>query len=138
MKYLLVLPAAFALIAAATPQPQVFVADGDWSTLPSLQQLASDHLSGNAMQKLFQIARNHQCKLPGYDSAGLNLNISFAVQYNPDGSLAQLVLPKLNCAEGEGVIAGAVLQMIQGGDYKRVGQSSTGWYQGNFGFGYSG
>ena len=138
MKYLLALPAAFALVAAAAPQPEVYVADGNWNQLPSLRQLGSDHLSGNAMQKLFQIARNRECKLPGYDSAGLNLNVSFAAQYNPDGSLKQLVLPKLNCAEGEGVIAGAVLQMLQNGDYKRVGQSPDGWYQGNFGFAYSG
>jgi hypothetical protein len=42
----------------------------------------------------------------------------------------------MNCPEAEGLIAGAILEMMQGGDYRRVGSSPEGWYQGSLTFGY--
>ena len=34
--------------------------------------------------------------------------------------------------------AGAVLEMLQGGDFSPTGKSSTGWYQGTLGFSFTG
>ena len=138
MKQLLALPLLLALSAATLPTPKVEVADGDWSTLQSLQNRGYDHLQSNVMQRLWEIAKQRKCTLPGYSMGKLDMRLSFAAQYNPDGSVGRLVLPKLNCPEAEGILAGAVLEMMQGGDYRRHGESPEGWYQGALTFGFEG
>ena len=55
-----------------------------------------------------------------------------------DGSLKTIVIPRYNCPEAEGVIGGALLEMMQGGDYKPTGKNPDGWYRGNFGFAFEG
>ena len=136
MKRLLALPLFFAMIAAAPPAPKVEAVTGDWSDLPALQSRGYDHLHSNVMQRLWELASKRQCVIPGYSLRKLDLRLSFAVQYSPDGSLARLVVPQMNCPEAEGLIAGAILEMMQGGDYRRVGTSPEGWYQGSLTFGY--
>ena len=136
MKRLLALPLFFAMIAAAPPTPKVEAVTGEWSDLPALQSRGYDHLHSNVMQRLGELASKRQCVIPGYSLRKLDLRLSFAVQYSPDGSLARLVVPQMNCPEAEGLIAGAILEMMQGGDYRRVGTSPEGWYQGSLTFGY--
>jgi hypothetical protein len=134
MKRFLALPLVLAIVAAAPPK--VEVADGDWSWLPMLQSRGYDHLDPKLMARLWEIAQQRQCKLPGYSGGKLDLRLSFAAQYNPDGSLARVILPRMNCTEAEGIIAGAVLEMMRAGDYRPTGQNPDGWYRGNFAFGY--
>ena len=136
MKRLLALPLFLAIIAAAPPAPKVQVADGDWSWLPMLESRGYEHLDSKVMARLWEIAEQRQCRLPGYSSNKLDLRLSFAAQYNPDGSLAELILPRMNCPEAEGIIAGALLDMMKGGDYRPTGQNPDGWYRGTFAFGY--
>jgi|SRR5438270_3869772 len=136
MKRLLALPLFLATIAAATPAPQVEVADGDWSGLPLLDSRGYDHLGSKVMGRLWEIAQQRKCSLPGYSGDKLDLRLSFAAQYNPDGSIVRIVLPRLNCPEAEGIIAGAVIEMMRAGDYRPTGQNLDGWYRGNFAFGY--
>lgn len=131
---------ALILALAAGPPSTVTVqtADGDWSNLPSLQSRGYDHLNSDYMTRLHQIASEGQCRLPGYSGSTLDLNLSFAAQYDPGGKLQRIVLPKLNCPEAEGVIGGALLDMMRGGDYRPTGKNPEGWYRGQFAFSFSG
>lgn len=128
------------LAAISTPVAAVTVesADGDWSKLPQLEQRGFNHLSEKMQAKLFEIADSKQC--PGFvlDQGRLNFRIGFAAQYASDGTLSRLILPKLNCAEAESVAGGAVLEMVQAGDYAPSGKSGNGWYQGTLGFTFAG
>ena len=134
MKLLLSLYSILALTTGAASPVIVETATGDWSKLPRLQTLGSGHLNSKVMVRLHQIASQGQCSLPGYSAGRLDLKISFAAQYDPGGSLQRIILPKLNCAEAEGLIGGALLDMMRGGDYRRTGKSPKGWYRGQFGF----
>jgi hypothetical protein len=137
MKHLLAMALLFATAPAAAAS--VETAKGDWSKLPALSHRGYDHLSTKMMQKLFEISSEGKCVLPGrYGGvkSELNLSLSFAAQFQPDGTLNRVVLPKLNCPEGEGVIGGAILEMVRGGDYKPTGKNPDGWYQGQFSFSY--
>ena len=132
---------AFALLLTPVPATAASVetANGDWSKLPALQHRGYDHLSTRMMQKLFEISSEGKCVLPGRSGRlkkELNLSLSFAAQFQPDGTLTRVILPKLNCPEGEGVIGGAILEMTQGGDYKPTGKNLDGWYRGQFSFSY--
>jgi hypothetical protein len=138
MKRLLALPLFLATLAAAGPMPKVEVATGDWSQLPPLQSRNYDHLQSNVMQRLWEIAHTKTCTIPGYSIGNLDFRMSFAAQYNPDGSVARVIVPKLDCPEAEAILAGALVEMIQGGDYRPTGKSEEGWYKGSLTFGFVG
>ena len=125
MKRFLAVPLFLATIAATSPQPVVEVATGDWSQLPSLEHRNSNHLGSNGMARIFQLAAQRKCTIPGYSYRKLDLRLSFAVQYNPDGKPARIVVPALNCPEAEAIIGGAVLAMVKGRDYAPVGPSAA-------------
>jgi hypothetical protein len=130
------------LLVAAASAPAVAVtvesATGDWSKLPQMSQRGYDHLSEKMQAKLFEIAESKQCPSFTLNQGRLNFRIGFATQYAADGSLSRLILPKLDCPEAESVMGGAVLEMIQAGDYAPTGKSANGWYQGTLGFTFAG
>jgi len=131
---------AMLLAAASIPAQAVTVesANGDWSKLPQLSQRGYAHLNEKMQAKLFEIADSRAC--PGFAliQGRLDFRMSFAAKFAADGSLERLILPKLDCAEAEGVAGGAVLEMLQAGDYAPTGKSRNGWYQGGLMFSFAG
>lgn len=127
------------LAAASPPAPTVQVATGDWSGLPALDRVGYDHLSSAIMSKVYEIGRRNRCNLPGQYANHIDLSISFAVQFGPDGKLVRLLLPELNCPEAESWLGGTLVQSIQHGDF-RPGRdvNPEGWYRGDFSFYYEG
>jgi len=129
------LMAAFSTPAGAV---NVEVATGDWSKLPQLSQRGYDHLNEKMQAKLYEIADSETC--PGFKLVQdrLNVRMSFAVQYGADGGLNRVIMPKLECPGAESVAAGALLEMLNGGDYAPSGKSRNGWYQGTLAFNFAG
>ena len=138
MKRFVLIPLFLAASAAvaAEPLPKVETATGNWSELPRLESRGYSKLDSNAMQRIWEIAKERKCRIPGYVTGKLDMRVNFAVQYDPTGKLARVVLPPLDCPEAEGIIAGAVIAMVQGGDFHRKGESPEGWYQGDLFFGF--
>jgi hypothetical protein len=133
----LAVPLLFATIAAAPLQPVVQVATGDWSQLPALEHRNDNHLGSNGMARIFQLAAQRKCTIPGYTYRKLDLRVSFAVQYNADGSPARIVVPPLNCPEAESIIASSVLAMVKARDFAPRGPAADqGWYRGTLVWGY--
>jgi len=140
MKPWAALPLLLALTAASPPSPTVEALNFDWSYLPPLKQIGSDHLSTKAIVRLHEIASQGECQIPGYvpGRRRLDFKVSFAAQYDPDGTLRRIVIPKLSCPEAEGVLGGALLEMMKRGDYRPTGKNPDGWYVGNLGFAFDG
>jgi hypothetical protein len=138
MKSLVLIPMLLAASAAIAtePLPKVETATGNWNDLPRLESRGYAHLNSNAMQRIWEIAKERKCKIPGYVTGKLDMRLNFAVQYDDSGNLARVILPPLDCPEAEGIIAGAVIEMVRGGDFKRKGASPEGWYQGDLFFGF--
>jgi hypothetical protein len=132
---------AFPLLLAATAAaatPSVESANGDWSKLPQLSQRGYEHLSEKMMAKLYEIADSKQCPSFALNQGRLDFRIGFATQYDAEGNLTRIVIPRLECPEAEGVAGGAVLEMLEAGDYAPSGKSRNGWYQGTLGFSFAG
>jgi hypothetical protein len=131
----------FALLLAAISTPAAAVtvesASGDWTKLPQLEQRGYGHLSEKMEAKLYEIAASKSCPAFALDQGRLNFRIGFATRYAEDGTLSRLILPKLDCPEAESVAGGAVLEMVQAGDYAPSGKSRNGWYQGTLGFSFA-
>jgi hypothetical protein len=136
MKSFLAFPLLLAPAAAAAVS--VEAANGDWSKLPQLSQRGYEHLNEKMMAKLYEIAASKQCPSLALTQDRLNFRIGFATRYDTDGKLARVILPKLDCSEAESVAGGAVLEMLQSGDYSPTGKSRNGWYQGTLGFSFAG
>lgn len=131
-------PAQSPTIDDAVPPATVHVAIGDWEHLPPLKLRNYAHLSSSVMSRLYQIRREHKCSLPGSRKRQVDLSISFAAQYSPDGRLRRLLLPQLNCPEAEGWLGGTLLKSLRGGDYVPTGENLNGWYRGELSFSYEG
>jgi hypothetical protein len=138
MKGFLAFPLLLAAAVAARAAVSVEAADGDWSKLPQLSQRGSEHLDEKMMAKLYEIADSKQCPSFALTQGRLDFRIGFATQYDSAGQLTRVILPKLNCTEAESVAGGAVLEMLQSGDYAPTGKSRNGWYQGTLGFSFAG
>ena len=129
--------ALFAAISTSAPAVTVETAGGDWSKLPQLSQRGYEHLSEKMQAKLYEIAESKACPAFGLDQGRLNFRMGFATQYGADGTLSRLIMPSLGCPEAQSVAGGAILEMIQAGDYAPSGQSRNGWYQGTLGFSFA-
>jgi len=132
MKFVFAAPLFLALMAASAPPVSVIAATGDWSNLPPLRDNGTDHQTKNLIVALNKIATTRQCALPGYTGTNFNFDVSFAALFNPDGTVQQIVIPKLNCPKAEALLGGAVKEMVTGGDYKPTGPG--GWYRGRISF----
>jgi hypothetical protein len=132
----------FLMLAAisipASAGVSVETANGDWSKLPNLAQHGYGHLNEKMEAKLFEIAQSNKCPSFALKQGRLDFNITFATQYGPDGALNRVVLPKLDCAEAESVVGGALLEMLQSGDYVPEAKSPAGWYKGGLVFSFAG
>jgi hypothetical protein len=138
MKSLCAFPLLLVAATAAAAAVSVEVANGDWSKLPQLSQRGYEHLDEKMMAKLYEIADSKQCPSYALNQGKLDFRIGFAVQYDPAGNLSRVVLPRLECPEAESVAGGALLEMLQSGDYAPTGKSRNGWYQGTLGFSFAG
>jgi hypothetical protein len=138
MRVFCAFPLLLAAATAAAAQVSVETANGDWSKLPQLSQRGYEHLNEKMMAKLYEIAESKQCPAFALSQGRLDFRIGFATQYGADGKLTRLVIPKLGCPEAESVASGAVLELIEAGDYAPSGKSRNGWYQGTLGFSFAG
>src|SRR5215208_4077433 len=138
MKSFCALPFLIVAATAAAATVSVEVANGDWSKLPQLSQRGYAHLNEKMMAKLYEIADSKQCPSFALNQGRLDFRIGFAVQYGADGNLTRVILPRLECPEAESVAGGALLEMLQSGDYAPSGKSRNGWYQGTLGFSFAG
>ena len=119
---------------ALAASPSVAVANANWSFLPNMKQRSSYHLSNVAIARVHEIAREGKCVIPGAQGSLLEMDLSFAAHFNPDGSVDRIVMQKLGCQEAEGILGGILLKMVQGGDYKPDGSNQDGWYRGTLSF----
>lgn len=127
---------ALALLMASAPvaAQTVQVADTDWSYLPRMQHVNNNHLDDIALAGVADAIARGDCKIAGQSKESINLNVPFAAQLSPDGKVNQLVLKRLGCPLVEGIVAGAVLEMLKGGDYRPERTNAEGWYRGEFSF----
>lgn len=132
------LASIMALVSAPGLAATVVVSDTDLSHLPELEHRGYDHLGDRVRIRLEELVEQRKCQLPGQGYKRLDFRMTFAAEFEPDGSLKKVVIPGFDCPEAESILGGAVLEMIEGGDYRPTGRNPYGWYQGQLRFGMVG
>lgn len=130
--------AAILLLGAAPAAAQtVESASGDWSNIPAMEQRAGATLDANAVAAIIDLIDTGQCTLEGQHHRNVDIDIPFLVLFKDDGSIERLVVHSLGCPRAEGLIAGAVLRLVQSGGFTPPRHRRQGWFRGQVGFGVS-
>ena len=112
----------------------VEVVTGDWSDLPLLRHRGFENISPTAVASIHEVIRNGTCTLPGQNKRKLDMTVPFAVRFEPNGRLDKIILPKMNCAPVESIMARVLLDLVQSGEYRSTGENQTGWYRSEISF----
>ena len=127
------------LLASVSPgpaiaAPTVEVADGNWSWLPQLKQRSNAELSNIAISQIREIAQTQKCGALVTKKEAVEIDMSFAAHFAPDGTATRIVMPRLNCPEVESILGGVLSEMVEKGDYRPDGSNVDGWYRGKLSF----
>jgi hypothetical protein len=127
---------AFVLLASSVGASAATIeaAGGDWSDLPLLKRKGLQQISAESITRIHEAVAQSGCDLPGQSRRRLNMTVPFVVQFSPDGTPSRVVIQRLNCAAVERVIGGAVLRLVETGEYQPTGENDYGWYRSEISF----
>lgn len=130
--------AAALLFAAAPAAAQTIeTASGDWRNIPEMRAQAGAAVDADAVQAISEMVDRGECTIPGQRRGNLDMTVPFLVQFDPQGAIQRLVIHPLGCARAEGLLAGAVLRLVQDGSFAPIGGRREGWFRGQVGFAHS-
>jgi len=129
--------AALLLAAAPAAAQTIETASGDWRNIPEMRQQVGASVDANAVAAISEMIDRGECTIPGQRRGSLDMNVPFLVQFNANGAIDRLVIHPLGCARAEGLLAGAVLRMVQQRGFEPVGGRREGWFRGQVGFAHS-
>ena len=124
------LAAALLLVAAPASAQTVEFASGDWRNIPEMRTEPGAAVDSNAVAAIAEMIDRGECTIPGQRRGELDMTVPFLVLFETNGSIERLVIHQLGCARAEGVLAGAVLRMVQHGMFEPVGGRREGWFRG--------
>jgi hypothetical protein len=127
--------AAMALLLGTAPAmaTSVEVGTGNWSNIPRLRQTV-DSLDSNAVAAIYEMVESGQCVIEGQRKGKLDMTVPFLLQINASGVVERLVIEKMGCDKAEGVLAGAILKMIDHGSFRPSGGMREGWFRSQVSF----
>jgi hypothetical protein len=133
-----ILAAALFLAAAPAAAQTIETSSGDWSNIPQMREQVGAAVDSNAVAAIAEMVDRGECTIPGQHRGSLDMSVPFLVQYDAHGTIQRVVLHSLGCQRAEGVLAGAVLRLVQSGAFEPAGGPHEGWFRGEVGFAYGG
>ena len=73
----------------------------------------------------------------GQRAGKLDMTVPFLIQVNASGNIDRLVVEKFGCDKAEGLLAGALLKLLDRGGYRPKGGMHEGWFRGDVSFAHS-
>lgn len=125
----LLLPIAFPAAAQT-----VEAAEGTWRHLPVAKERGVATISPLAITRIHEVIASGECQVPGQSARKLDMTVSFALQFDAQGTLQRVIIPKIGCPEIEGILGGTVLELTRDGRYSPTGESAQGWYRSDITF----
>ncbi|MFL6862845.1 MAG: hypothetical protein ACJ8DZ_07585 [Allosphingosinicella sp.] len=135
MKHLLA--AALLLAAAPVAAQTIETASGDWGNIPEMRSQVGATVDADAVAAISEMVDRGECTIPGQRRGSLDMTVPFLVQFDASGTVLRLVIHPLGCARAEGLLAGAVLRLVQHGSFQPVGGRREGWFRAEVGFAHS-
>ena len=129
-----VIAAAALLIGSASAMATtVEVGTGDWSNIPVMRQIG-DSLDSNTVGAIYEMVESGECTIPGQRKGKLDMTVPFLIQVNAAGTVDRLIVEKIGCDKAEGVLAGAILKLVDRGAFRPRGGMHEGWFRSEVSF----
>jgi hypothetical protein len=128
------LAAALLLAAAPAMAQTIETGSGDWTNVPQMRQHYGSSVDPYAVAAISELIGRGECVIPGQRRGNLDMHVPFLVEFDARGAINRLVIRPLGCARAEGVLAGALLRMVQQGVFEPAGGRREGWFRGEVGF----
>ena len=130
--------AAAALMFGATQlsATTVEVAEGDWSNITQMRQMV-DSIDSDTVAGIHEMIENGECVIEGQRAGKLDMSVPFLVQFSASGNIDRLVIQKFGCAKAEGLLAGALLRLIERGGVRPAKGQREGWFRSEVSFSHS-
>jgi hypothetical protein len=126
------LAAALLFTAVQASSATLEVATGDWSNIPFIKPRSFLLISPEAVERVHEVLKKSDCKIPGQSKKWLDLNVPFLLHYGPDGQVDRLVLRRLGCEQVESVLGSVLLKLAEKEQYRATGENAAGWYRSEF------
>ena len=130
----LFLACALLVLAGPATAQKIEVAEGDWSNVPATRFVGLETMSPEVLLKVQQLVADGECTLAGVSKRRIDMTVPFLVHFSPTGAVEHVVLRRLNCEKAEGVLAGALLAMLNSGAAKPRAKNLSGWYRSELSF----
>jgi len=114
----------------------VEVAEGDWSNIPEMRQMV-DSIDSDTVAGIHEMIENGECVIEGQRAGRLDMSVPFLVQFNANGNIDRLVIQKFGCAKAEGLLAGALLKLVERGGVRPARGQREGWFRSEVSFAHS-
>ena len=128
--------AALLLGSASASAATIEVGTGDWSNIPEMRQMV-DSIDSNTVAAIHEAIESGECVIEGQREGDLDMTVPFLVQFDKNGTVQRLVIEKMGCAKAEGILAGALLKLIDRGGFRPVGGMHEGWFRSQVSFAHS-
>jgi hypothetical protein len=128
--------AALMIGSAAMAAPTVEVGTGDWDNVPEMRQMV-DSIDSDTVAAIHEMIENGECTIDGQRAGKLDMSVPFLIQIDEHGQISRVILQKFGCDKAEGVLAGALLRVLERGGYKLRGGKHEGWYRSHVSFAHS-
>jgi hypothetical protein len=129
--------AALFLVAAPAAAQTIETASGDWRNIPEMRAQVGAVVDAGTVNAISNMVDKRVCTIPGQRRGNLQMTVPFLVQFDAQGIVQRLVIQPLGCTRAEGVLAGAVLRLVQHGSFVPVGGPREGWFRGEVSLAYS-
>ncbi|HEY5720701.1 MAG TPA: hypothetical protein VIT45_00105 [Allosphingosinicella sp.] len=109
---------------------------GDWSNIPEMRQMV-DSIDSDTVAAIHEMIESGECTIEGQRAGKLDMTVPFLIQVNESGKIDRLVVEKFGCEKAEGLLAGALLKLLDRGGYRPKGGMHEGWFRGDVSFAHS-
>jgi hypothetical protein len=111
----------------------VEVATGDWSNMPQLRR-TMESIDSNAVAAIYESVESGECVIQGQRKGKLDMSVPFLIKFDASGTPERLIIGKMGCERAEGILAGALLKLVDRGVYRPTGARREGWFRSEVSF----
>ena len=110
---------------------------GDWSNIPEMKQMVEFHSNSHTVAAIHEMIENGECTIEGQRAGKLDMTTFFLIQPNASGIFDVLVVEWFGCDKVAGLLAGALLKLLERGGYRPKGGMHEVWFRRDVSFAHS-
>ena len=125
---------AMTFAAQAGTGVQVDVGRANWGAMPQLQREPRPMVLEPMVRTVETILRERQCSFAGQTAQRFNITVPYAVQLQPDGGAARILVGDVGCRPLETYVGSLAMALAAEGNFRATRATPGTWYGSSFNF----